>query len=55
MLTNDDAKNDKGRAGGVRKKASAQHKDNLRRETTEMVAGKIRECLKARNIENRES
>ena len=42
------AKNDTGRRGGIQKEASAQYNDNLRRETAEMVARKIRESFATR-------
>lgn len=42
------ARNDSGRKGGIPQEASAQYNDNLRRETAEMVARKIRERLQAR-------
>ena len=40
-------RNDTGGSGGIRQEASAQYNDNLRRETADMVAGKIRERLEA--------
>lgn len=40
--------NDTGGSGGIRQEISAQYNDNLRRETAEMVARKIRERLEAR-------
>ena len=45
-------RNDTGGSGGIRQEASAQYNDNLRRETAEMVAGKIRERLEARTAGN---
>ena len=42
------ARNDTGRKSGIPQEASAQYNDNLRRETAEMVARKIRERLEAR-------
>ena len=42
------ARNDAGRKSGISQEASAQYNDNLRRETAEMVARKIRERLEAR-------
>ena len=46
------ARNDAGRKSGIPQEASAQYNDNLRRETAEMVAGKIRERLEARTAGN---
>lgn len=40
-------RNDTGGSGGIRQEASAQYNDNLRRETADMVARKIRERLEA--------
>ena len=45
---NNNAKNDTGGSGGIPQEVSAQYNDNLRRETAEMVARKIRERLEAR-------
>ena len=45
---NNNARNDTGRSSGIRQEVSAQYNDNLRRETAEMVARKIRERLEAR-------
>lgn len=45
---NNHARNDTGRKSGIPQEASAQYNDNLRRETAEMVARKIRERLEAR-------
>ena len=42
------ARNDAGRKSGIPQEASARYNDNLRRETAEMVARKIRERLEAR-------
>ena len=42
------ARNDTGGSSGIRQEVSAQYNDNLRRETAEMVARKIRERLEAR-------
>lgn len=42
------ARNDAGRKSGIPQEVSAQYNDNLRRETAEMVARKIRERLEAR-------
>lgn len=41
-------RNDTGGSSGIRQEVSAQYNDNLRRETAEMVARKIRERLEAR-------
>lgn len=45
---NNNARNDTGRSSGIRQEVSAQYNDNLRRETADMVARKIRERLEAR-------
>lgn len=45
---NNNAKNDTGGSGGIPQEVSAQYNDNLRRETAEMVARKIRERLEER-------
>lgn len=45
---NNNARNDTGRSSGIRQEVSAQYNDNLRRETAEMVARKIRERLEER-------
>ena len=42
-----------GAKGGIPQEASAQYNDNLRRETAEMVARKIRERLKESSTKNR--
>ena len=45
---NNNARNDTGGSSGIRQEVSAQYNDNLRRETAEVVARKIRERLEAR-------
>ena len=53
LKENENASDDTGRKGGIPQEASAQYNDNLRCETAEMVARKIRERLKESSTKNR--